>query len=82
MARWPIDSIRAELEKFPPFLTIPMAAELLSVDYFTIHRAILAGDLDAAKFRGRWIIPRTGLLEYLESRHMFNFAEDWLDKRR
>ncbi len=78
MAKWNIETIRAELKGFPPFLTIPMAARLLSVDYFTIYRAILDGDLDASKFRGRWIIPREGLLEYLESRHLFNFSEEWL----
>jgi excisionase family DNA binding protein len=63
-----IESIKVELESLPKFLTLKQAAEILQVDYFTVYRLVIVGEIDATKVGGVWRMPKCALKEYLEKR--------------
>ena len=70
-----IESIREEIKKMPPFLSIRQVAEFLQIDYLTVYRLVVVGEIDATKVAGVWRIPRSALLEYLEKRHPLNIGD-------
>lgn len=72
-----IKTIRKEVEQLPHFLTLKQVAHFLQVDYFTIYRLVVIGEIDATKVAGRWRVPRSSLLEYLERRHPFNWEDSF-----
>lgn len=49
-----------------PFLTIQQVAELLDLDYKTVYRMVLSGQLPAAKLGGSYRIRRVDLDEFFE----------------
>ncbi len=67
-----IKTIQKECEKLDSFLTIKEVGCLLRVDYYTIYRLIVIGELDATKVAGVWRIPKCALCDYLQKRHPFN----------
>jgi len=75
--KFPFKGIKKEIEQLPHFLTIKQAADFLQVDYFTIYRLVIIGEIEATKVAGCWRIPRSSLLEYLERRHPFNWEDSF-----
>lgn len=49
-----------------PFLTIQQVAALLDLDYKTVYRMVLSGQLPAAKLGGSYRIRRTDFDEFFE----------------
>lgn len=49
-----------------PFLTIQQVAELLDLDYKTVYRMVLSGQLPAAKLGGSYRIRRADLDTFFE----------------
>ncbi len=75
MWQFEIKSIREEIKQMPHFLTLKQVAEFLQVDYWTVYRLVVVGEIDATKIAGVWRIPRSAILEYLEKRHPFNWKD-------
>ncbi len=78
-AKWREKSIDEQLEPLPPFLTPEQVVELLDVSERTLYRILKnpkeREDLGAFKYRGRWVIPKVGLIEFLQWRNFFNWEE-------
>ncbi len=71
--KYSIASIRKEIDSISEhFFSILEVAKILRVDYSTIRRLIMAGDIDASKVRGVWRIAKSAIREYLEKRHPLN----------
>jgi len=78
-AKWRCRTIDEQLEPLPPFLTPEQVVELLDISERTLHRILKnpkkREDLGAFKYRGRWVIPKAGLIEFLQWRNNFNWEE-------
>jgi hypothetical protein len=78
-AKWRCKSIDEQLEDLPPFLTLRQVRELLNVSERTIYRVLSNSvnreDLGAFKCGNKWIIPKVGLVEFLQWRNFFNWEE-------
>jgi len=66
-----IESLRKSIDR--RFYTLKEVADLLRVHYMTVYRLVIVGEIDATKVAGVWRIPAESLIDYLESRHPFNF---------
>ena len=62
------ERIEKELLACPPFLSTTKVAEILGVGRSTIWREITAGNLVAVKVRGKLLILRADLIDYLSER--------------
>ncbi|WP_457681114.1 helix-turn-helix domain-containing protein [Thermovibrio sp.] len=78
-AKWRCRSIDEQLGVLPDFLTLRQVRELLGVSDRTLRRVIAhpeaRKDLGAFKCGSRWIIPKVGLIEFLQWRNFFNWEE-------
>jgi len=78
-AKWREKSIDEQLEPLPPFLTLEQIVELLDISGRTLYRILKnpkeREDLGAFKYRGKWVIPKVGLIEFLQWRNFFNWEE-------
>jgi excisionase family DNA binding protein len=57
-----------------PFLTIQQIAELLDLDYKTVYRMVVAGQLPAAKLGGSYRIRRADLDTFFEQQKVVGRA--------
>jgi excisionase family DNA binding protein len=57
-----------------PFLTIQQVAELLDLDYKTVYRMVVAGQLPAAKLGGSYRIRRADLDTFFEQQKVVGHA--------
>ena len=57
-----------------PFLTIQQVAELLDLDYKTVYRMVVAGQLPAAKLGGSYRIRRADLDTFFEQQKVVGRA--------
>ena len=78
-AKWREKSIDEQLGILPDFLTLKQVCWLLGVSRRTIYRLlsnpIHREDLGAFKCGQLWIIPKVGLIEFLQWRNFFNWEE-------
>ena len=82
-AKWRCKSIDEQLEVLPDFLTLRQVKELLNISDRSLRRLLAdpvkREDLGAFKCGQLWIIPKAGLIEFLQWRNNFNWEES---KRR
>lgn len=78
-AKWRCRSIDEQLEVLPDFLTLKQVRELLNISDRSLRRLIknpvTRAELGAFKCGRLWIIPKVGLIEFLQWRNFFNWEK-------
>jgi len=78
-AKWRCKSIDEQLEVLPDFLTLKQVGKLLNVSDRSLQRLLsnplVRAELGAFKCGQLWIIPKVGLIEFLQWRNFFNWEE-------
>ena len=70
--KWRCKSIDEAFKDLPEFLTFRQVQEILQISERTLYRLIKGAEIEAAKVRGSWRIPKKALLEYLQERNCLN----------
>ena len=78
-AKWRCKSIDEQLEVLPDFLALKQFKELLSISDRSLRRLIknpvARAELEAFKCGRIWLIPKVGVIEFLQWRNFFNWEE-------